>query len=197
MDIVFDSSGIKFYGPGEWQRRKHGMTKRRKWRKVHVAIDGNSQMVLVGGLSEQTMHDSQVMPLMLDSYSGEINDVLADGAYDTIGCYESIFDHKGKPIIPPRKGARSQNGDHPALVPRDQAIDRIIWQKRGKRRWKKEIGYHRRSLVETMFSRLKGIMGDRLNNRIFKNQATEVFVRLAALNRMTELGMPERDKIAA
>ena len=36
-------SGIKFYGPGEWLMRKHGPSKRRKWRKVHIALDPKSQ----------------------------------------------------------------------------------------------------------------------------------------------------------
>jgi hypothetical protein len=33
------------------------------------------------------------------------------------------------------------------------------------RLWKKLFDYHKRSLVETAFSRLKRLFGDRLNNR--------------------------------
>jgi len=46
-------------------------------------------------------------------------------------------------------------------------------------------------LVETAFFRIKTIFGDRLRSRDFHNQATEAFLRLSVLNRMTALGMPE------
>jgi hypothetical protein len=32
-------NGIKFLGDGEWQTRKHGVQRRRQWRKVHLAMD--------------------------------------------------------------------------------------------------------------------------------------------------------------
>ena len=34
-----DSTGIKVRGEGEWHARKHGGTRRRVWRKVHLAVD--------------------------------------------------------------------------------------------------------------------------------------------------------------
>ena len=36
-DIVIDSTGLKVYGEGEWKVRQHGVSKRRTWRKVHLA----------------------------------------------------------------------------------------------------------------------------------------------------------------
>ena len=56
--------------------------------------------------------------------------------------------------------------------------------------WKKEAGYHRRSLAETAMMRLKTIFSDRLKSREWKRQETELRVRCAATNRMTSLGMP-------
>ncbi len=35
--IVVDSTGLKLYGEGEWKVRQHGFSKRRSWRKVHLA----------------------------------------------------------------------------------------------------------------------------------------------------------------
>jgi len=34
VDIVIDSTGLKFHGAGEWSRTKHGES-RRSWRKLH------------------------------------------------------------------------------------------------------------------------------------------------------------------
>lgn len=67
-----------------------------------------------------------------------------------------------------------------------RAIKRV-----GRKAWKKTSKYHRRSLVETLFMRLKSIFGEKLSARKFERQATEMFIRCAALNQMTHLGMPE------
>jgi hypothetical protein len=39
LEIAIDSTGLKVYGEGEWKVRKHGWSKRRTWRKLHVCID--------------------------------------------------------------------------------------------------------------------------------------------------------------
>ena len=43
LHLLVDSAGIKVEGEGEWNARKHGGTKRRVWRKIHIrcpATDG-------------------------------------------------------------------------------------------------------------------------------------------------------------
>jgi hypothetical protein len=39
LHLLIDSTGIKVEGEGEWHARKHGGTKRRVWRKIHLGID--------------------------------------------------------------------------------------------------------------------------------------------------------------
>ena len=39
LNLLVDSTCIKFLGDGEWQTRKHGVQGRRQWRKVHLAMD--------------------------------------------------------------------------------------------------------------------------------------------------------------
>jgi hypothetical protein len=39
IHLVVDSTGVKLYGEGEWKVRKHGYSKRRTWRKVHLGLD--------------------------------------------------------------------------------------------------------------------------------------------------------------
>jgi hypothetical protein len=46
VDVVIDSTGLKVYGAGEWQREKHGERGRRSWRKLHLAIDPDSHEIL-------------------------------------------------------------------------------------------------------------------------------------------------------
>lgn len=73
--------------------------------------------------------------------------------------------------------------------PRTAILDAI--QQYGRTRWKQLSGYHRRSLAETAMFRLKRLFGGHLKNHRFDPQTTEAYARLAALNIMTRLGMPE------
>ena len=99
--------------------------------------------------------------------------------------------------IPPRKTARirqRKNSQEPPL-PRDEALGAI--RKKDRALWKREVGYHRRSLVENAIFRLKKVFGDKLAARLFDHQATEAFLRCRALTRMTQLDMPESYAVAA
>ena len=42
MQLLVDSTGIKFLGEGEWKRKKHCTESRREWRKVHLGIDAQT-----------------------------------------------------------------------------------------------------------------------------------------------------------
>jgi Transposase DDE domain len=39
LHLLIDSTGIKVEGEGEWNAPKHGGTKLRVWRKVHIGIN--------------------------------------------------------------------------------------------------------------------------------------------------------------
>lgn len=39
IDVVVDSTGLKVFGEGEWKTRMHGVSKRRTWRKLHLAVN--------------------------------------------------------------------------------------------------------------------------------------------------------------
>ncbi len=60
----------------------------------------------------------------------------------------------------------------------------------GRRRWKKESGYHRQGTVENAFFRYKSIIGDRLRARHPSAQEAEVLIACNVLNRMFEIGQP-------
>ena len=90
--------------------------------------------------------------------------------------------------VPPAKTAKLSRRN-PRSSARDGTIRRIskIWR----RRWKKEVGYHRQARVENAFFRYKSILGDRLRSRTRAAQAVESVLACHVLNRMTELGRPE------
>jgi hypothetical protein len=199
LNVVFDSTGVKVFGEGEWKVRKHGYSKRRTWRKVHVWMCVDSGQVVVSAMTSNNVNDDEAMIRMLGTLEGiSLGDVLGDGAYDTVDCREAIHDLGGRQVILPDKNAKEQKrGRIPALEERDDAIQRIReCGEEGRSRWKEEIGYHRRSRVETLMFRYKTVLGDRLSARREQTQAAEVWIKLDVLNRMAELGMPKSYKVA-
>lgn len=195
-DIVLDSTGLKVYGEGEWKMRQHGKSKRRRWLKVHIGIDTKTQEMVAAILTENDTADSEVVGKLLEQIPEAIGEVLGDGGYDTMGVHEQIAERGAQAIIPPRRGAKIRHHGNGKGAPhaRDQAIRGI--RRHGRDKWKNLVDYHRRSLVETMFSRLKRSFGDRIRSRVFESQARETFIGCRCINQMTRLGMPESYPVA-
>jgi hypothetical protein len=188
LHVLVDATGLKVYGEGEWKVRVHGIGKRRTWRKLHIAMDAETAEILAWVATSSNVSDKEVLPLLLGQITEPIKQLTGDGGYDYATCYEAIAERKARAVIPPRRTARLNPRDE-RFIARDKNIRRI--RKAGRKKWKKLAKYHRRSLVETAMMRMKTIFGSGLSSRRFHNQATEMSIRCAALNRMTQLGMPE------
>ena len=186
--VVVDSTGVKVYGEGEWKVRQHGYSKRRTWRKLHLGVDEETGEILAAVVSTNNVSDDEVFEDILDGVEGEIETVSADGAYDKRKCYEAINERDAQANIPPREDAQYWEKEG-ATHARNRNLKRI--EAVGRAQWKQESGYHRRSLSETAMFRFKVIFGNRCSRRTFDNQAAELLLVCAALNRMTHLGMPD------
>jgi hypothetical protein len=195
--IVVDSTGLKVYGEGEWKVRQHGYSKRRTWRKLHLSVDENTHEIQALVLTEARVDDAEAGKQLLDETPGEIEQVSGDGSYDKRKFYAACSKHGIKRIsVPPRRNAKIwQHGNcKKTVLPRDQNLRRI--RQIGRKQWKVESGYHRRSLAETAVFRFKIIFGYALRTRTLPNQITEARIKAAALNRMTRLGMPDSYRVA-
>ncbi|MGF6962519.1 IS5 family transposase [Paraburkholderia youngii] len=89
LHLVIDSTGLKVYGEGEWKVRKHGWSKRRTWRKVHLAMDANTGQICAALMTHQDEGDGEVLPKLLDQIPADvmIDTIGGDGAYDTKACH--------------------------------------------------------------------------------------------------------------
>lgn len=191
LHILVDSSGLKIYGEGEWLQQKHGAKSRRRWRKLHIALDAETRQMVAIELTTDEVGDPTVVPDLLAATKGEIASFTADGAYDGDSVYQAIAGHLGDAvdvIIPPRSTAVPSEHAATQPTPRDRHLQMIA--DRGRMGWQRASGYNRRSLVENGFYRYKTIIGRRLHARDLSNQQTEAKLGCAALNRMTQLGMP-------
>jgi hypothetical protein len=194
--VVVDSFVLKIFGEGEWKVRQHGHDKRRTWRKLHLGIDEQTQEIVAAVLTTNDIKDNNVLEDLLEQVEEPINQVSADGAYDTFECYEQILEIEAEPVIPPRVDAalNSESNERPEIAARNQVVRKINEPVRKK--WKQTSGYHRRSLTETAMFRIKTLFGNQLKARLFESQAVEAFVRCIVLNRMTFLGLPDSYPIA-
>ena len=197
LHLVIDSSGFKVYGEGEWTVRQHGWSKRRTWRKLHLGVDEATGEMVAAVASEAGVADEDALPDLLQQVPGEIRQVSTDGAYDKRSCYDALAERGATAVIPPRRDAKIWQHGTCAGAPWQREENLRTIRRKGRRRWKQEAGYHRRSLAETTFFRCKTLFGPTLRARAFPQQATELFLTVAALNRMTHLGMPESYRLGA
>lgn len=196
LHIVVDSSGAKVYGEGEWKVRQHGWSKHRTWRKFHLGIDENTGTIKAAEVTGNDTADCDVLEPLLLQIPNPIDQVSADGAYDKRKCYE-ILDTLGIiAAIPPQKNAKIWRHRHYSSSPhaRDENLRRI--REIGRKSWKEEVGYHRRSIAENTMFRFKTAFGDAIASRLFANQHTEILLKCKILNKMTMGGMPDSYVVA-
>ena len=191
IHLLIDSTGLKVFGAGEWLQEKHGAKARRTWKKLHLAVDADTGIIMASTLTGNDVGDpSQVAPL-LDQIEAPIASVTADGAYDGMPTYKVVTGHGEdiRVIIPPHMTAvLSAEAEHNPSQ-RDQHI--VLIAARGRMGWQEEPDYGQRALVETAIGRYKVIIGPCLRARSFSSQQAEAAVAVAVLNRMLDAGRPD------
>ena len=189
LHLLIDSTWIKVEGEGEWQRRKHGGSRRRVWRKIHIAIDEETLEIRAVEVTSSAIGDAPILSERLDQIdpSESIFSVTAGGAFDTRACHDAIAARAATAVIPPRKNARFWKPSSDGAKARNEALRTC--KRLGRAIWRKWSRYHRRSRVETKMNCIKQL-GQRLMVKAFDRQVSEVQVRVVLLNRFTALGTP-------
>jgi hypothetical protein len=192
--VVIDATGLKVYGAGEWHVQKHRSGRRRTWRKLHLGVDETTKEIVAVEVTKNSVHDSLMLPPLLEQIPGRVHQVSGDGAYDTRACYEAAHRRGAQVAIPPRRNAVpwEQNADSSARM-RNKNL-RLV-RMYGRYEWRVSSGCTRQSVAENAFSRFKALFGGRLAARGPDNQYVEVMVKCATLNRMTGIGMPESIRV--
>ena len=191
IHLIVDSTGLSIVGEGEWAVAKHGGRGQRGWKKLHLGVD-RSGVIVAHTLTEATVDDATTGIGLIEALDVDIARVTADAAYDTIAFYDTATARGATVVVPPTKTARVSH-----RRPRSSARDRTIKKIRriGRRRWKKQAGYHRQARVENAFFRYKSIIGGGLRARSPGGRVTEAVIACNVLNQMTELGRPESYRI--
>jgi hypothetical protein len=192
--IIFDSTGLKVHGEGEWKVKVHGKSKRRTWRKFHVGVDAETQDIVCCELTGNDKGDAEVAEQMLEKLPCRVKSARGDGAYDASRFRKKVHDRGGACIVPPpRDAAYKGRIEVDWEKERDDAIAAIHGfggDEMGRRLWKICSGYHERSLAETAMFRVKKLFGSELKARSMEAQKTEAICKCMIINKMNKLGMP-------
>ncbi len=105
--LVLDDTGLKVYGEGKRKVRQRCWSKRRTWRKVHLAIGTKIGQNCDALVMDQDHGDGEVLTDLLDQSPADvaIDAIGSDGAYDSEACHARIAARGAAPSIPPPEGA--------------------------------------------------------------------------------------------
>ncbi len=152
-----------------------------------MAVDPATHNIVAAQVSLENVHDTEVLPTLLNPFRCKLGCVYADGAYDSKASHQLILRKGATACIPPRKSAGLWKKGHP----RNEAV--LVMRKEGLAHWKKISGYHRRSLAETAMYRFKQLMMGKISLHNYNGQMGEVMAYVSAINKLNTLGMPVRN----
>jgi Transposase DDE domain len=196
LHLIVDSTGLKLRGAGEWLFEKHGTTKRRAWRKLHIGIDADSGEIIAFDLTDKDVDDASHVEALLDQLSEAPASFMADGAYDRSSVLDAVLARNphAKFIVPPCKGAVPGPTAATSPTQRDRHVHWV--DEHGRMSWQNASGYNKRSKVEAAISRYKRVIGDTLKSRDDARRVTEVAIAVKSLNHMRDLGQAISSRIA-
>ena len=188
--VIIDSTGLKVYGKDEWHQEKHDVQAKRTWRKLHLAVDENHQIVACE-LTNKSVGDPTAAKDLLAQIE-HVSKVIADGAYDTHDVYATVraMNADADIVIPPGSDAVVSNDSDPQ---RNQHIQTL--KERNRIWWQQFTDYGKQAYAELAMLRCKVIFGAKMKAREIARQKTEAQVSVRVLNRMTGLGMPISVKV--
>ena len=190
LHLLVDSTGLKLGGAGEWLLEKHGTSRRRSWRKLHLGIDAGSGEIVAIELTEKDVDDAARTGVLLDQIVDPVASFTADEACDQERVYRAVTERvpDAAVIAPPRSTAVPGVCAGIAPTQRDQHLQKIAEHSR--MGWQKSSGYNIRAKVEAAIGRFKRVIGDSLRSRTDETESTEVAIAARVLNRMLEFGRP-------
>lgn len=172
---LVDSIGIKFLGEGWWQVREDDVQGRRRWHKVHLAIDAATSEVGAIEFTASRQSGSSV-PLDQIPEDEESDAVTTDGTCHTRRSHMAIIARVGTAIVRIRKVGQPRLEDCPAVKARNET-----WRAArhyGRAFWKLWTEYQACSRAEVKQRCLK-FFGERITARVLDREIAEFHMRVA------------------
>ena len=181
LQLRVDSTGLKLGGAGEWLVEKHGTSRRRSWRKLHIGVDPVSGEIVAIEVTKKEIDNGVVVDALLDQIADPIASVTADGDYDQDRVSQTIAErHPDAAVIVPPRQVVSASADS---APTQRDCHLRMTAERGRMARQKASEYNVRAKVETSISRYERVLRDALRSRTVRTEATGIAITAAALNR--------------
>ncbi len=151
ITLAVDASGLQVIHRNGWMRKKC-----KGFVKNHIAIEIKIKKVSALEITDDQIHKNGKLRQLVASSAqqAEIDELLADGGYDSGDCFEWLAEHQIEAGILPRKNARIGSFGARSVV--------VTACQKNRSQWKKDIGYGQRNLVKSAFSSFKSMFGKRL-----------------------------------
>jgi hypothetical protein len=92
ISLLVDSSGLKVCGQGAWHSQKHGEKKFKCWKKLHIGVDAQGQIV-ASAVTESAEQDPSQVPALLSQVDCVIVRFIGDARYDQEPVYAAVRGH--------------------------------------------------------------------------------------------------------
>src|SRR5580693_7042108 len=127
LHLLVDSTGLKLGGAGDWLIEKHGTTRRRSWRKLHIGVDADNGEIVAVAVTRKDIDDAAMADALLDQIADPIASFTADGAYDQDQVSQAVGGRRPETavIVPPRAGAVASASAETAPTQRDRHLRMI------------------------------------------------------------------------
>ena len=109
--LAIDASGLKCSDEKEWTQSQYRRKRRRKFIKIHAAVNIKTRHVLFNKYMTSRMSDISILPQAINNVEGEIDTLFANSGYDSKGsCKLTKLDTKV--VIPHRRNAVTNKHTH-------------------------------------------------------------------------------------
>ncbi len=180
-NFAVDSSGFRTNSFNQYCQEKHGTTKKNIWLKAHLLSGVKTNIVcsaeITKSYGEGTGDISSFKPLVQRLNNFDVQEITADGAYNSRESYNVVAEMGGQAYIPYSKNitATCHTGNRGRL-----------WRKMfhyfqyNKEEFMKH--YHLRSNSETTFHMIKSKFNDTLKSKTYTAQVNELLFKILCHN---------------
>ncbi len=176
--LIVDSTGFQMGRTTEYVEYKHKLRRRKKWLKMHIITDG--EKIVEIEITASNVGDSPVFRKMFEKLKNTLEKIgikvtfIGDTAYDSRQNFNIVEESGHKPLFKVRGNSSSLSRSSPA---RRKAV---LEQKN--ENWSKESGYTKRWRVESVFSAMKRMFGEKLSSRKMEYAIRELLIIASLFN---------------
>lgn len=148
---------------------------------MHAAIDMEYRSIVSFHFTRTNVHEVTQLEQLIKPLWG-IGNVYADSGYLSMENCRYIAGKGGTPYIKPKKNTTGRVSNCRGLITTHPYVDMIDSYKSNKKEWLRK--YHKRSVIESVFSSIKRKLGGYVTTIKRKMQIAEISLKIIVYNLM-------------